>query len=161
MSQLLHLNWLLSFMNWFNAICLFRWPFLEKNYIANVKVHIFWEGHKILRNLHLTFDYSTYSQKLVEDFAKSCGLLRIYELYNRGSFFLHKLILHTHADVLFEKNLHHNYCFFSSWTDSMCVFRHSLSFVRLFPKESSQSIFPTPKKVAKYFFGPWSEGHWR
>ena len=27
------------------------------------KVHIFWEGHKILRNLHLTFDYSTYSQK--------------------------------------------------------------------------------------------------
>ena len=28
-----------------------------------VKVHIFWEGHKILRNLPLTFDYSTYSQK--------------------------------------------------------------------------------------------------
>ena len=27
------------------------------------KVHIFWEGHKILRNLSLTFDYSTYSQK--------------------------------------------------------------------------------------------------
>ena len=25
------------------------------------KVHIFWEGHKILRNLPLTFDYSTYS----------------------------------------------------------------------------------------------------
>ena len=35
---------------------------------------------KILRNLPLTFDYSTYSQKLVEDFAKFCGLLRIYEL---------------------------------------------------------------------------------
>ena len=31
------------------------------------KVHIFWEGHKILQNLHLTFDYSTYSQKLGED----------------------------------------------------------------------------------------------
>ena len=45
-----------------------------------IKVHIFWEGHKILRNLHLTFDYSTYSQKLGEDFAKLCGLLRIYEL---------------------------------------------------------------------------------
>ena len=29
-----------------------------------LKVHIFWEGHKILRNLHLTFDYSTDSQKL-------------------------------------------------------------------------------------------------
>ena len=34
-----------------------------------------------MRNLHLTFDYSTYSQKLGEDFAKFCGLLRIYELY--------------------------------------------------------------------------------
>ena len=32
-------------------------------------------------NLHLTFDYSTYSQKFGEDFAKFCGLLRIYELY--------------------------------------------------------------------------------
>ena len=28
-----------------------------------VKVHIFWEGHKILRNLNLTFDYGTYNQK--------------------------------------------------------------------------------------------------
>ena len=27
------------------------------------KVHIFWEGHKILRNLPFNFDYSTYSQK--------------------------------------------------------------------------------------------------
>ena len=27
------------------------------------KVHTFWEGHKVLRNLHLTFDYSTHSQK--------------------------------------------------------------------------------------------------
>ena len=35
---------------------------------------------KILRNLPLTFDDSTYSQKLMEDFAKFCGLLRIYEL---------------------------------------------------------------------------------
>ena len=35
---------------------------------------------KNLRNLPLTLDYSTYSQKLVEDFAKFCGLLRIYEL---------------------------------------------------------------------------------
>ena len=34
---------------------------------------MFWEGHKILRNLHLTFDYSTYSQKLGEDFAKFCA----------------------------------------------------------------------------------------
>ena len=35
---------------------------------------------KFLRNLPLTFDYSTYSQKLGEDFEKFCGLLRIYEL---------------------------------------------------------------------------------
>ena len=33
-----------------------------------------------MKNIHLTFDYSTYSQKLGEDFAKFCGLLRIYEL---------------------------------------------------------------------------------
>ena len=59
---------------------------MQKHYVMytnfmNVKVHVFWEGHKILRNLHLTFDHSTYSQKLGEDFAKFCGLLRIYELY--------------------------------------------------------------------------------
>ena len=35
---------------------------------------------KILRNLPPTFDHSTYGQKLGEDFAKFCGLLRIYEL---------------------------------------------------------------------------------
>ena len=29
----------------------------------NFKVHIFWEGHKILQNLPLTFDYSTYCYK--------------------------------------------------------------------------------------------------
>ena len=48
----------------------------------NIKVHIFWEGHKILRNLHLTFDCMYCGQKLGEDFAKFCGLLRKYELYN-------------------------------------------------------------------------------
>ena len=36
-----------------------------------------------MRNLPLIFDYSTYSQKLGEDFSKFCGLLRIYELYRR------------------------------------------------------------------------------
>ena len=35
-----------------------------------IKVHIFWEGHKILRNLHLTFDCMYCSQKLGEDFVK-------------------------------------------------------------------------------------------
>ena len=38
------------------------------------KVHVFWEGHKILRNLHLTFDCMYCSQKLGEDFGKFCGL---------------------------------------------------------------------------------------
>ena len=31
--------------------------------VALFKVHISWEGYKILRNLHLTSAYSTYSQK--------------------------------------------------------------------------------------------------
>ena len=44
------------------------------------KVHIFWEGHKILRNLSLTFVYSTYRQKKGGNFAKFSGLLRICEL---------------------------------------------------------------------------------
>ena len=40
-----------------------------------------------MRNLPLTFDYSTYSRKEEEDFAKFCGLLRIYELYKPGEWF--------------------------------------------------------------------------
>ena len=44
------------------------------------KVHIFCEGHKILRNFHLTFDRHCIGQKYGEDFVKFCGLLRIYEL---------------------------------------------------------------------------------
>ena len=45
------------------------------------KVHIFWEGHKILQNLHQLFDWQYIGQIIGGDFAKSCGLLRIYELY--------------------------------------------------------------------------------
>ena len=48
---------------------------------ANLKFIYSEKATKILRNLPLTFDYSTYGQKLREDFAKFCGLLRIYELY--------------------------------------------------------------------------------
>ena len=55
---------------------------------TSFKVHIFWEGHKILQNLHLTFDYGTYSQKLGEYFAKFCDLLRIYELYQSSGDFI-------------------------------------------------------------------------
>ena len=47
--------------------------------LSNVKVHIFGAGHKILRNLNRSFDrYYFYGG----DFAKFCGLLRIYELYH-------------------------------------------------------------------------------
>ena len=45
------------------------------------KVHIFCEGHKIWRNLHLTFDWHYLGQMEGEEFAKFCGLLGIYELY--------------------------------------------------------------------------------
>ena len=44
------------------------------------KVHIFWEGQKILRNLHSRFVLCSNGQIYSGDFAKFCGLLRIYEL---------------------------------------------------------------------------------
>ena len=44
------------------------------------KVHIFSEGHKILRNLHLTFDWHYIGQNQGGHFAKFSGLIRIYEL---------------------------------------------------------------------------------
>ena len=45
-----------------------------------VKVRTFWEGHKILRYLHCRFDLYYTGQIYGGDFAKICGLLRIYEL---------------------------------------------------------------------------------
>ena len=51
------------------------------NFVSKIKVHIFWEGHKILRDLHQSFVVSIASQIICGDFAKFCGLLRIYELY--------------------------------------------------------------------------------
>ena len=44
------------------------------------KVHMFWEGHKILGNLHQLFVLCTASQIIGGDFEKICGLLRIYIL---------------------------------------------------------------------------------
>ena len=44
------------------------------------KVHIFWEGHKVLWNPHQLFDMQYIGQIIGGDFAKFCGLLRIYEL---------------------------------------------------------------------------------
>ena len=48
--------------------------------LLQIKVHIFWEGHKILRNLHRRFVLWSASQIYTGDIAKFCGLLRIYEL---------------------------------------------------------------------------------
>ena len=45
------------------------------------KVNIFWEGHKILQNLHRRFDHYYIGQIYGGDFAKLFGLLRIFELY--------------------------------------------------------------------------------
>ena len=50
--------------------------------LQQIKVHIFWEGDKILWNLHDRFVLFSASQIYGGDFAKFCGLLRIYELYN-------------------------------------------------------------------------------
>ena len=55
--------------------------FSSSPFASSIKVHRFWEGHKILRNLYLIFVLCSASQKQGRDFAKFCGLLRIYELY--------------------------------------------------------------------------------
>ena len=47
---------------------------------VSFKVHIFWEGHTILQNLHQLFVLCTASQIIGGDFEKNCGLLKIYEL---------------------------------------------------------------------------------
>ena len=57
-----------------------HWPLL-----LNLKVHTFWEGHKILRNLQL-FVLCTASQIIGGNFAKFFGLLIIYELYYQNNF---------------------------------------------------------------------------
>ena len=54
----------------------------------SITVHVFWEGHKISRNLHQLFDWQYIGQITGGDLEKFCGLLRIYELYqNYAKFF--------------------------------------------------------------------------
>ena len=86
-----------------------------------IKVHLFWEGHKILQNFHQLFDWQYIGQIIGGLFAKFCCLLRIYELYQFHEYFNHlkKIIkmavilmdlLHTRillrfillSDVIFE-----------------------------------------------------------
>ena len=60
---------------------MFFWLLVTTYPLLFVKVHIFWEGHKILRNLHRRFDRYYMGQIYGGYFSKFCGLLRIYELY--------------------------------------------------------------------------------
>ena len=46
-----------------------------------LKVPLFWERHKILRNLHQLFDWQYRGQIVDEDIVKFCGLLRIFQPY--------------------------------------------------------------------------------
>ena len=49
------------------VFCLFelhnRYAWFHVRMCSSIKVHIFWEGHKILRNLHFTFDWHYIGQK--------------------------------------------------------------------------------------------------
>ena len=68
------------------------------------KVHIFWEGHKILRNLHRRFVLWSNGQIYGGDFAKFCGLFRIYELY-LGENRMYELYLgenHMRVEIFFQ-----------------------------------------------------------
>ena len=62
-----------------------------------IKVHIFWDGHKFLQNLHRRFVLCSNGQIYSGDFAKLCGLLRIYGIYLKKTFedFKIKLLLAT------------------------------------------------------------------
>ena len=67
--------WILCRYLWILSIYLFNISFI-------FKVHIFWEGHKIFRNLHQLFDCQ-YIGHVIGDFEKFCSLLRIYELLKK------------------------------------------------------------------------------
>ena len=55
---------------------------IRRNLGHSSKAYIFLEGHTILQNLHRRFILCSNGQIYDGDFAKFCGLLRIYELYN-------------------------------------------------------------------------------
>ena len=62
-----------------NAELLNCWTEFEER-LHFSKVHIFWEGHIYFWKLHQLLVQFTASQMIGGDFAKFCGLLRIYEL---------------------------------------------------------------------------------
>ena len=73
------------------------------------EVHIFWKGHKILRNLHQSFFLCTASQIIGGDFTKFCGLLRIYELYigTKVGFWTSLIWLYLFAVYIVTHNVSH------------------------------------------------------
>ena len=71
-----------------------------------VIVHMFWEGHKLLWNLHCRFDRYYLGQIYAGYFAKFCGLLRIYELYDIFLTLTKKVVLVVHC----EKKHSYFYC---------------------------------------------------
>ena len=58
------------------------------------KVHILWEGHKILWNIHCRFVLCSASQIYGGDFTKFIGVIKIYELYNKLIFWIPLLSPH-------------------------------------------------------------------
>ena len=98
----------------------------------NGRVHIFWEGHKCLRNLHLRFVLCSNSQIYGGDFWKFCGLHRIYELwwitiflYSFWTIYLKICLCAAHTECM-EKYL----TFMVKWTPTTgedstpCVYMH-------------------------------------
>ena len=72
-SLVLSIKWTINYKNNFLLISLSRWK-------AFIKVHIFWEGHKILWNLRRRFVLCSASQIYGRDFAKSYSLLIFWQL---------------------------------------------------------------------------------
>ena len=97
-----------------------------------LKVHIFWEGHKILQNLPLTFVCMYCSQKVGEDVAKFCGLLRIYELYYMCFFKseVHMLIISTSEYKTTQKNFFQSQGVTDCWSNCI-IWWKSFIFGRL------------------------------
>jgi hypothetical protein len=69
--------WMLSFLIGIICILLHWW----KKVTLHIKVRIFWEGHKILQNIHQLFFWQLICQIIFGDLAKFCGRLRMYEIY--------------------------------------------------------------------------------
>ena len=115
-----------AFLFFYEAM--FPYKFIKK--IQPIKVHIFREGNKILRNLHCRFDWHYIGQIYGGDFAKFCGLLKIYiwilthnmplKMAYGGNFWLKisfSLIVNT-INIFFWNSLHVQSHFQTHWFTS-------------------------------------------